>query len=758
MWKKMNEDTQKKREKVISIVPDSISAKWIMLRQSVAHAQAWSDLAHIYAGHGLPWQAGYAARQALRLDAALGPGLQVLGMGAWQAAAAGDALLGRSVLSEAALLVEQFEAQLKECPGDWLTWLYLARLQEILVIQGAAPEPGQASDGLLPPQYALQQAQMLEPLVGESLHWMGAWRLNAGDSQGSVAALRELLDIRPMRFGSMMYLAEALLGLGQLTAAEKAFARAALSNNPDFLLTLSGKMFTYNYWQEAQVVLLKAMALKPDSVAITLALAKICWEVYELSKAREFCQRVLILESTNKEAIFMLAGLPGRMGDARSHFEKVQAEYIARADPMSRLASSVAMVALYQDVMPPFEVADLHRRLCAPIEAGITQKKDFHNARVVNRRLRIGWVTGDLHRQHPVNIFMLPMLQRFDHASFDICVYYVGAMHDKYTRLAKDCVDCWREVAGLDDAALQQVIVADKIDILIDLAGHTQNHRLGLFAMRAAPVQATFLGYPHSTGLSSIDWLIGDATVCPDEDLHLYSEGLAHLPNSVFCWAPIEEYPLPSPRPAQASVVFGSFNNVMKLSPQTIALWARILLKVPDALLLLKAPSLRDAEVQTRFVDLFAAHGIVRERLLLRGPSGLAEMMQEYGDIDIALDPTPYNGGTTTLQALWMGVPVVTLAGGGFVSRMGASFMKTLRRSDWVASSEDGYVAAAVGLASSRAILRCSRAYLREQMMNSPLCDIATYVAHFEALLRCMWGAHCEGDAQRVIHVVDEKV
>ncbi|MGZ8158303.1 MAG: O-linked N-acetylglucosamine transferase family protein [Methylobacter sp.] len=193
------------------------------------------------------------------------------------------------------------------------------------------------------------------------------------------------------------------------------------------------------------------------------------------------------------------------------------------------------MTSLYHDALPPAEVADLHRRLCAPIEAAIVQKADFANSQSPNRRLRIGYVTGDLHRQHPVNIFMLPVLQRFDHARFEICVYHTGTMHDGYTRQAKDCADRWLEAAALDDAALQQAIVADEVDVLVDLAGHTSTHRLGVFALRAAPVQATFLGYPHSTGLSMIDWLIGDATVSPAEHAHLFSEGLALLPDSVFC-------------------------------------------------------------------------------------------------------------------------------------------------------------------------------------------------------------------------------
>jgi predicted O-linked N-acetylglucosamine transferase (SPINDLY family) len=730
---------------------------WQLLRQSAVQPLVWLDLARYYEGHDLPWQAGYAARQALRFDAGLWPQLQALDIGHWQDASAGDALLGRATLPEAALLAEQFSAMVNECSGDWLTWLYLARLQEMLLVPGALPKSDQPGGMLTSSEFELQQAQVLEPLPGESLHWMGVWRLNAGDAQGAVAALSGLLDIRPVRYGSMMYLGEALLRTGNVAAAEKAFARASLSNNPDFLLTLSARVYAHNYWQEAIDVLQKAIEIKPDSVPILLALAKIQSEVYALDDCRENLRRAQALEPDNQEARLIDAGLQGRMGDAKGHLATLQAAYESGGDPLSRLASSVAMTSLYHDALPPAEVADLHRRLCAPIEAALVQKTDFANSLAPSRRLRIGYVTGDLHRQHPVNIFMLPVLQRFDHARFEICVYHTGTMHDEYTRQAKNCADRWLETAGLDDAALQQAIVADEVDILIDLAGHTSTHRLGVFALRAAPVQATFLGYPHSTGLSTIDWLIGDATVSPEEHAHLFSEGLAQLPDSVFCWAPVDNYPLPQPRPAEAPVMFGSFNNAMKLSPKTIALWARVLQATPDAKLLLKAPSLRDEAVQARFADLFAEQGIGRKRLVFRGPSGLEEMMQEYGDIDIALDPTPYNGGTTTLQALWMGVPVVTLAGGNFVGRMGASFMNTLGQPDWVAADEAGYVEATVRLARDCAALRDSRALLREQMAASPLCDIEAYVAHLETLFSQMWEVYCNEDRSRVIQVEESR-
>lgn len=728
--------------------PVDVSAIWRTLRAGVVNAPAWLALARDYDSRALPWQAAYAARQAVRCDPSLRASLAELGLA--PNGAGGDARLGQALpATEAAELAERFAAAVAEHPGDWLTWLYLARLCEL---------PGPASQSAH--AHALGQARGLEAIPGESLHWLGVWRLNAGDAPGAVAALADLVDLRPLRHGSMMYLGEALLRAGKTAAAEKAFTRASLSPNPDFLLELGGRVYGHNYWQEAIAVLRKAIELRPGHVPTWLALAKIQSEVYALADCRASLARVRALDPENAEAALLDAGLQGRMGDARAHLAALQAAYAAGGDPHSRLASSVAMTSLYHDELAPAEMAALHRRLCEPIEAAVACRTPFANERSTGRRLRIGYVTGDLHRQHPVNLFMLPVLQRHDHSRFEIGVYHTGTMHDEYTARAMRYADRWREAAALDDNELRQAIVGDGIDVLVDLAGHTSTHRLGVFAMRAAPVQATFLGYPHSTGLAAIDWLVGDATVSPAEHAALFSEGIAQMPGSVFCWAPVDDYPLPPPRPPDARVVFGSFNNAMKLSPRTIALWAEVLRAVPGARLLLKAPSFRDEEVQARFAALFAARGIARERLEFRGPSGLAEMMQEYGDVDIALDPTPYNGGTTTFQALWMGVPVVNLLGGNFTGRMGASFLATLGTADGhagaVATSPAEYVAAAVRLAACVGELRVGRAALRARMAASPLCDIDAYVRHLEALVGAMWAAYCEGSAARLIRLDHE--
>jgi len=634
----------------------------------------------------------------------------------------------------------QLQPWLITCPGDWLSWLYAARL--------ADGQPPASATALA---RALAQAEALEPIAGESRHWLGLWRLQGGDSAGAVEALAPLADGQPPRYGSLLQLGLALLRLGNHPAAEAAFSRASASPNPAFLRLLAQRVYEHNYWQEAIAVLERALTLVPDDLPTLIALARLHWEVYQLEEAEALCHRILALDPANPEVPYLLNALPGRRGDARAHLAAVEAHYASLGNPGSRLASSIAMASLYVDDRSPEQVAERHRQLAAPIEAASQPHAVFANDRDPDRPLRIGLVSGDFHRQHPVNLFMLPLLERLDRQSFPVFIYHTGLMHDEYTVRAQNAASHWLEAGRLDDPALQHRILADRIDLLIDLAGHTASHRLGVFALRSAPVQLTFLGYPHSTGLSRINWLIGDREVSPAEHGALFSEGIAQLPGSVFCWSPVDDYPLPPPRPPQAPLVFGSFNNIMKLSPRTIRLWGAVLRDLPQALLRLKAPSLGDASVVERFRGLFAAEGIEPERLLLEGPEELGAMMQRYGEVDIALDPTPYNGGTTTLQALWMGVPVIALRGGNFVGRMGASFLATLGQSDWIADDDDQFRAIARRLATDLPALRLGRSALRERMAHSGLSDLDRYAADVQRLLRRVWQHHCRGDASRLL-------
>jgi predicted O-linked N-acetylglucosamine transferase (SPINDLY family) len=255
----------------------------------------------------------------------------------------------------------------------------------------------------------------------------------------------------------------------------------------------------------------------------------------------------------------------------------------------------------------------------------------------------------------------------------------------------------------------------------------------------------SYLGYPGSTGVPNIDWLLVDDVVAPVGSDDLFTERLIRLPGTVFCFHPEADYPYPDYGAATASrmLTFGSFNNAPKLTPRTIELWARVLKAVPDSRMVLKAPSFKDPGAIESFRRRFHEQGIDAARLEFRGPVGLTDMMAEYADIDIALDPVPYNGGTTSLQALWMGVPVVALAGQHFVSRMGASFMTALGLPDWVARDDDGFVALAADKARDRAALLDLKKSLRARQSQALAWDIDRHARAVQDAIRFAWREHC---------------
>ncbi|PIT71277.1 tetratricopeptide repeat protein [Limnohabitans sp. B9-3] len=584
-----------------------------------------------------------------------------------------------------------------------------------------------------------------------TVHWrMAKYRLERGDAARALESMRQALLILRIsgetlddneRGEMQMDLADICMRLGMTQDGHRAFERASVATSEATLVRLADLSFRYNLWQEAQSVLRRNVELHPDSDTAHWNLAHSLAESWNMQEALEVLARAEAI-APQSGAKSMRASVAGRSGDADTALQL----YKALADEEgqgSKMHSSAAMSSLYSDKLSAQEVADLHRTMFAHLGENARTVSSFKNDRSPKRKLRLGLVSADFHHQHPVNIFMQPVLARLDPKAFDVTLYFTGVSHDEQTQLAKRRVARWVEVTNWSDAQLARRIEEDGIDILLDLSGHTSMQRMAVFGQRAAPVQATFLGYPGSTGVPNIDWLVADPVVAPKGSEGLFSEKLARLPNSVFCFAPEVDYPYPSYTQAHATrpLTFGSFNNVPKLTPHTVKLWAAVLHEVPGSRLLLKAPSFKDEGAVAAFAQRFEAEGIARDRLEFRGPVGLTDMMAEYADVDIALDPVPYNGGTTTLQALWMGVPVVVKAGGNFVSRMGASFMSAAGLPEWVAQSDADYVRIAVSMAQDRQALLSLKQGLRERLMALPAWDVDEYTRDFEKALRAMWTA-----------------
>jgi FkbM family methyltransferase len=368
------------------------------------------------------------------------------------------------------------------------------------------------------------------------------------------------------------------------------------------------------------------------------------------------------------------------------------------------------------------------------------------------RRLRVGVVSPDL-KQHSVAYFLEPLLAAHDRRLIEYFAYANVAAPDAVTARLQAHVEHWRTIFGVSDESAARQIETDRIDILIDIAGHTANNRLALLARRPAPVQMTYLGYANTTGLQAVDWRLTDGWADPPGTTEaLHTEELLRIPGGFLCYRPREPSPAPGPPPVISAdrITFGSFNILAKVSPTVLALWARILDRVPGARLILKGPAFADpatkAAFQARLADTpLSAHDVA----LVPHVIDEGEHLAAYQRIDIALDTWPYHGTTTTCEALWMGVPVVTLAGRPHASRVGVSLLSRVGLPELVGQTPDEYVSIAAGLAADRPRLLALRGSLRERVVASGLTDAAAGAAAFEGALREAWRGWCRRERAR---------
>ena len=365
-----------------------------------------------------------------------------------------------------------------------------------------------------------------------------------------------------------------------------------------------------------------------------------------------------------------------------------------------------------------------------------------HIDRDPDRRLKVGYVSSDF-RTHSVAYFIAPLLATHDRSQVETLCYSSSLVRpDSTTKRLMELADHWREVTSLEDGKMADLIRQDRIDILVDLSGHTSGNRLPLFSAKPAPIQVTYLGYANTTGLSQMDYRLTDIVADPAGEEGFFTEKLVRLPRCFLCYGPMPDCPEVAVAPVLTNgfFTFGSFNNVAKMNEETIALWARAVLRVPGARLVLKNRAFNDEGTRQRYEDLFARHGLAAHRLDLLGHiSEPAGHLAQYGRVDIALDTFPYNGTTTTCEALWMGVPVLTLAGDRHVGRVGASILSAIGHQEWIAHEKEEFVRLAVALAKDEEKLAVLRRTLRVGVAGSPLCDGYDMAGTLENTFRGMW-------------------
>lgn len=362
------------------------------------------------------------------------------------------------------------------------------------------------------------------------------------------------------------------------------------------------------------------------------------------------------------------------------------------------------------------------------------------------RRIRIGYVSPNFSR-HSVGYFVEPVIRHHDREHYEIFCYYTHQLSDETTARIHRLSDGWRDIADAHDDTVEEMIRNDGIDILVDLAGHSKGNRLGVFAGKPAPIQMTWLGYPDTTGLETVDFRITDSVADPAPGAEqLHTERLLRIGDIFLCYQPPEDSPPVNPHVSPASeVTFSSFNNVAKLNEETVKVWGKILAAVPGSQLVIKSASLNYPDTVDRVLDCFVRNGIAPGRVELR--AWIMQRQQHlklYDGIDIALDTFPYNGATTTCEALWMGVPAVSLAGSIHMSRVGATILRCAGLHELVAQSAEDYAAIAIALAHDQARRKLLRMNLRSKLLSSPLHDHKGFTRKLEHQMRQAWTAWCE--------------
>ena len=342
---------------------------------------------------------------------------------------------------------------------------------------------------------------------------------------------------------------------------------------------------------------------------------------------------------------------------------------------------------------------------------------------------------------------MIPLLERRDRSQFEVYCYSVAVLPaDSFTRQIEQRSDAWREASAMNDAELADLVHRDQIDILVDLSGHSGTSRLATFAQQPAPVQATWLGNPNTTGLTRIQYRITDGN-CDPPGLteHLHTEALVRLPHSQWCYRPYVAVDVPQKAAVErrSGMTFGSFTQFSKLTVAMRSLWTQILGEVPGSRLTLAG--VPQGRVRDELLQTLARHGVDSTRVTLLPFMSLRDYLRAFGGVDIALDTSPYSGGTTTCDALWMGVPVLTLPGVRPASRSAASILTTMGLTDWIATSPEDYVRRAVRFASERETIAQLHRSLRDRMVASPLMDEARFARDLEQLYRMLWGRWCAG-------------
>jgi protein O-GlcNAc transferase len=588
----------------------------------------------------------------------------------------------------------------------------------------------------------LDAAARLEPDAASHAINLGMVRCERRDFAAAESILRAVLAREPDNADAAFNLGNALRGLGRPQQAIEHYRRAA-AHRPGHAEALNNLGNAYKEtgdFAAAMAAFDAALAARPSYTAAINNAGCLLRTLGRLDEAEDMLRRGLVVDPRHPALHDNLANVlkdAGALDEAIAHYRQA-----LDLDPSNAAThGNLAYALSFQCAEPTPILEECLRwgaRFAAPLERSrIPAARDL----LPDRRLKVGYVSGDF-REHCQSLFTLPLLAHHDRREVEVVCYSSVERPDAWTRRLESCADVWREVRALDDATLAEVVRKDGIDILVDLNMHMANGRPLLFARKPAAVQIAWLAYPGTTGIAAIDYRLSDPRLDPVTFDRHYSEQTLRLPDTFWCYDPQSETIDVNESPAikNGHVTLGCFNNPCKLSDRTLDLWGGVMRAIPDAHLRLMAPPGRHRE---RLVARLETHGVAAARLSFVEFRPRGEYLKFYHDIDLGLDTLPYNGHTTSLDALWMGVPIVTRIGDTCVGRAGLSQLFHLDLLDLVADNDAAFVTIAAALAADLDRLRALRGSLRATMRRSPLMDAARFAHCMEHAYRGAWRAHC---------------
>ncbi|MEP3114812.1 hypothetical protein [Nisaea sp.] len=604
----------------------------------------------------------------------------------------------------------------------------------------------QAEKEVVSADTALKRSLLIAPSEIVVCARLGGSMSEQGFHREAVSLLRLSVALDRTRMDNWLSLANALHADDQSVAADVAFRRS-LVLEPSRLVALENHLVQLAKVgapaERIRAGYRRALRVNPQSSGAWANFSKYLLDQGAYTAAAVAIKSALVTGGTDRD---MLVGLANAYRQSRKH--QMADRYLrwARcAFPEDRtIQSGLLMGHNYESGVSAPSLYRDHASWAAdwaPPEEPLSYVVD----RTIDRRIHLGFVSPDLKR-HPVGFFLLPVLKRLARNRFRISVYSDAGKGDLFTDDLRLHADHWFDATGKDDDVLREQILEDRIDILFDLAGHSAANRMGMFARRAAPIQMSWMGYVGTTGLGTMDYLVTDRFQTLPGTEEFYSERWLVLPDDYICFFAVPTSPPVAPSPALANgfITFGSFNNPAKLTDETLDLWGRVLVAVPQSKLLLAYRGFDDPGIQDDVRSRLAASGIAPERIEFRTFTYHEEFLGGYGLMDIALDTMPYSGGLTTCEALWMGVPVVSLAAQShFAGRHSLSHLSNAGFPEWVAESAEEFVSIGTGLASDSRRLAQIRETLRQRVSVSPLCDQERYARGVETKLTEAWGDYC---------------